>query len=136
MWLDELENPEAINSVFETAPSLDEVEIVSVSMDRDGPTVVLAVALHESPSKPSPRWQRTGANAVTLNLQMFAVEAVKMEGWSTDNKVKLTIVRESPDQMKVTAVGPRVQMSWYCRFIRVHGLTPYRRESASIPTVG
>jgi hypothetical protein len=39
MWVDILENPEAIKSGFDTAPSLDSVDLISVTMDRDGPTV-------------------------------------------------------------------------------------------------
>jgi hypothetical protein len=41
-WLSLLENPEAMASLFEGAPSLEDVEVASITMDRDGPTVLLA----------------------------------------------------------------------------------------------
>ena len=124
MWIDELENPEAVRKVFETAPTLDNVEITSVTMDREGPTVVLTIALKEVPSKSSPKWQRMGMNAVTLSLQLLAVENLSLEGWATHIIVKVDITRERNNGLRIWAVGPSIRLTCLCRFIRVRGITP------------
>ena len=94
-WVEVLENPEAINSVFDGPPLLDEVDLVSVVLERDGPTVILAVALKRTPDKPSPKWQRMGANAVALKLQLLAVENLSIEGLLEPKKPKEVSLTES-----------------------------------------
>jgi hypothetical protein len=133
MWLDKLENPEAITSVFETAPSLEDVELLSVTLSQDGPTMLLVIALNESPSKPSPRWQRAQPNAVSVKLQLFVVENIRLEGWATDTKVRIDIEGERGGNITVTAVGLRVKLTCSCRFCSVKGITPYHTEKPYIP---
>src|SRR5437016_2870185 len=100
-WLDLADNPEAVKSTFETAPSLKNVEVFSVLIDREGPTITVEIALNEAPSKPSPRWERINANAVTLKLQMLGVESVTLEGWATDNKATIDIHPGSSTKIEV-----------------------------------
>jgi hypothetical protein len=136
MWVDKLDNPEAVMSLFEVPPSLDDVEIISVTISRDGPTVLLAISLHDPPSKPSPRWKRIEANAVSLKLQLFAVENLRLEGWATDTRVRLDVDGERGGTITLSATGSGVNLSCSCRFLSIQGITPYRRENPLITVAG
>jgi len=135
MWTETLDNPEAIKSVFDVPPSLEGVEIVSIVMGRDGPTVVLAISLNEPPSRPSPKWQRMRANAVSLKLQLFAVKSFSLEGWATDTKANLQVEGTKGKSVTVSAVGPNISLRCSCRFLSVQGISAYCRESPPVPAL-
>jgi hypothetical protein len=48
-WLTLAENREAASSLFDPPPSLQDVEIFTFKIDRDGPTSEFPIALNESP---------------------------------------------------------------------------------------
>ena len=133
MWTEILDNPEAIRNVFDALPSLENVEIVSITMGRDGPTMILAIALNEPPSRPSPKWKRMGVNAVSLKLQFFAVENFILEGWATDTTASLRVDGRKGEKIILSAIGPNIKLSCSCRFLSVQGITAYRRELPSVP---
>lgn len=126
-WIDSLENPEAVKSVFGITPSLDSIDLILITMNRDGPTVTLNIALNETPSTSSAKWQKIGANAVTLDLQLLAVETLSVDGWSSDTNVKLKIDQSDDGKIRVLALGTRIKLDCTCRFIKVHSITGYRR---------
>jgi len=130
-WLDLAENPEAVRSTFEVAPSLTDVEVVSVLIDRDGPTVAVEITLNEQPSKPSPRWEKIAANAINLKLQLLGVESVALDGWATENKATIDIHPGSATKIEVRVTGPTTKFKCCCQWLRIAGLTGYRRESDS-----
>jgi len=128
-WLDLTENPEAVNSTFEEVPSLTDVEIVRVVLERDGPTVEIDAALNQRPDKISKRLQSAGANAVTLRLQLLGVESVSLEGWETENRATVEIRPGVSSRIGVSVAGPHIRLSCNCSWVRIAGLTAYRRES-------
>jgi len=130
-WLDLAENPEAVKSAFEIAPSLKDVEVVALRIDRDGPTITVDIALSEQPSKLSPRWERISANAVTLTLQLLGVETVSLDGWATENQATIDINPGSSTKIEVQITGATTQFRCRCQWLRIAGLTGYRRESHS-----
>jgi hypothetical protein len=130
-WLELVENPEAVNALFEAAPSLADVEILRVVLERDGPTVVVEVALNEAPSRLSPRFEKTGANAVTLRLQLLGVESLSIEGWGSENRARIDVQPGVGAKIAVTIIGDSSLLNCNCTWLRVAGVTPYRRESHS-----
>ncbi len=129
MWLDLLENPQAISTLFGSAPSLDGVEIISTKLDRDGPTVDLSVALNEYPAHIPTKWRSLEADAVVLVLQLMALESLHIEGWSTTNRANISIVRRSGSQLELLATADAFRMSCIFGFLRVAGISPYVRVS-------
>jgi hypothetical protein len=130
-WLDLAQNPEAVKSAFEMAPSLKDVEVVSVLIDRDGPTVAIEITLNEQPNKPSARWERIKANAVNLKLQLLGVETLTLDGWAAENQATIDIRPGSSTKIEVHITGPTTQFKCCCQWLRIAGLTGYRRESHS-----
>lgn len=127
-WLELVENPESVSDLFEAAPPLSEVEIVSLAIERDGPSVVIQIAINESPRNLSPRLERTGANAVAMSLQLLAVKSLSISGWGTENRGSIEIRRNTPSTTEVSISAPTLHMSCECSWIRIAGFTPYKRR--------
>jgi hypothetical protein len=128
-WLELAENPEAVKSLFETVPSLIDVEIVRIVVERDGPTVEIHAALDEAPTKPSRRSHESGANAVTLKLQLLGVTGFSLEGWATENRAAIDIRLGDSNRIDLTVSGISTRLNCTSKWLRIIGLTPYRREN-------
>ena len=135
MWIEKLDNPSAIKNIFDVPPELNDVEIVSITIRRDGPGVILELILNERPSRPSPRWQLMDVNAISLKLQLFIIERFLLEGFTTDTKASLHIGGVKGERISVSVTGPNVKMNCSCRFLSVEGITPYRKELPSTSAV-
>ncbi len=128
-WLDFAENPKAIGSLYESVPSLEGVEVMSISFDRGGPTLGLAIALNEYPASPPSRWQDDGGNAVVLNLQLLGVESIEFRGWSTTNLATIEVHREDNGLLRFRAHGSALSLLCHCGWLRVAGISSYHRET-------
>jgi len=124
MWLELTENPNAA-SFFDLPPSLQDVEIFTIKIGRDGPTVELAIALNEYPSSPPLRWRTYGANAVVMTLQVTDLEHIELQGWSTTNKVEIRITRQDEARLELVAEGGDFKMRAIFGFLRIAGFSPY-----------
>jgi hypothetical protein len=127
-WQNLLENPEVITNLFDNAPSLEDVEIASITMDREGPTIALSILLRDYPTKPSRRWKTSGVNAVALHLQLLGVGSIAIEGWSISNRATVTLERDDADQIRVHAAGENLRFECSCGWLRVDGVTGYHRD--------
>jgi hypothetical protein len=127
-WLDTLENPDAVTSLFDVAPSLDNVDVTTLDLDRSGPTLTLSVLLREYPTRPPARWLRSGFNAAAIRLQILGVEALTLDGWSTENRVAITVERSPKGLLLLLATGPMLNLSCSCGWLRVDGVSAYRRQ--------
>lgn len=129
IWTELVENPQAIFSIFQTAPSLDGVDIASVTLDYNGPAVSLSVLLDEYPTKPSIKWQRNTANAVALDIQLLAVEDLAVRGWRNENKVTFRFKRLDSGRISVEVSGAVFDFRCSCGWIRINHISPYQRTS-------
>lgn len=90
MWWELALNPKVVLAYYTSPPELIGVEINSVYLHRDGPTLELLVDMPRFPDKPSKRWD-TGANCVLAGLRFFDLREVSLAGWSTSNVGDLNI---------------------------------------------
>jgi hypothetical protein len=126
-WLDAVQNPKAIKEIFEVVPSLKDVEVVSFLIDRDGPTVVVHLALNEPPDRLPARKKRIGANAVTLKLQLLGVDELALEGWATENRASVEIKLDSVRRIEVSIDGSTMRFKSRCQWVRIEGVEAYQR---------
>lgn len=132
-WLDLTENPKALSSIFASVPSLDDVEIMSIKADRDGPTLDLVLALNEYPASPPQRWSHE-ANAVTLHLQLIGVQSLDISGWSTTNPASVRIERTESPALRVTAIGTTTKLLAIADFVRISHISAYHRVASETHT--
>ena len=129
-WLDLTENSKALTSIYSSPPSLSGAEILSIKIDRDGPTAGLVIALSEYPSSPPERWRAARADAVTVDLQLMAVDSIEIRGWSTTNVVDLSIQRRDESHLELLARSDKFEMKSLFGFLRITHIAPYSRAAA------
>jgi len=124
-WLTLAENSQAVSSLFDTAPSLQNVEIFTFKIDRDGPTAELTIALNEYPSSPPLRWRTEQANRVIMTLQLLALGDIDVKGWSTTNRAEIQITRINAEKLEFAANGANLTVRATFSFLRIAGLSAY-----------
>ena len=75
-------NPRVLLGYFDSAPSLQHVQLHRVSLSRDGPVAEIVFDVGEFPQKPSPRWP-AGANTCQITLHAIGLEEVELTQWGT-----------------------------------------------------
>ncbi|EJM98158.1 hypothetical protein PMI41_04917 [Phyllobacterium sp. YR531] len=68
MWWDYVENPLYLKSIYDSAPSLDRVEIIKLDFDREGPSLLLTFSTEFLPSHPPVKWD--SFDRVTFQLRL------------------------------------------------------------------
>jgi hypothetical protein len=124
-WLKLAENPEAVSSLFDPPPSLQNVEIFTFKIDRGGPTAELTIALNEYPSSPPLKWRTQQANRVTMTLQLLALGDIDFRGWSTSNRAEIQINKVNAEQLEFVAKGANLAIRATFGFLRIAGFSPY-----------
>ena len=89
-WNDLTLNPRVILGYYSAPPELDDVEVLSLSLRRDGPLLEMVVGLPSFPDRPSPRWEAS-ANTVQATFRFFGLREVSITGWGTSNVGHLSI---------------------------------------------
>lgn len=93
-WCDVIENPLAITSLYLSPPELSNVRIMAVSMHEDGPTVLIKIELPFFPDKPPLRWRQSGFNAAIMELRLFGVSELRLDGWTINNVARISLYRK------------------------------------------
>lgn len=128
MWTQLLENPSALG-MFAAEPSLEDVLLNHLVLDREGPTVTITVQLRDYPDKPPAKWHAQKHNAVTTDLQALGVEHLLVRGWTVDNLVSIAIERLPNKKLKIRVSSKSVGIELLCGWLRVVAVTPYRRTT-------
>jgi hypothetical protein len=84
-WTNFLANPKSLTSIFSTPPSLENIRLLRLHLDENGPTLRLEVDINDYPDTPPPKWKEQGFNQVQLQLSFFPIESINITGWCTDN---------------------------------------------------
>ena len=96
-WCDVIENPLAITSLYLSPPELSNVRIMAVSMNEDGPTVLIKIELPVFPDKPPLRWRRSGFNAAIMELRLFGISELRLEGWTVNNVAAILLYKNGAE---------------------------------------
>jgi hypothetical protein len=125
LWTELLENEKALG-MFTSEPSLDGVVLSRLVLDREGPTVTMMVQMRDYPAFPPPKWRLEEHNAVLIELQAMAVNHVVAHGWTSENRVSISIERIADGNLQIRAFGEALEIELRCGWLRVAGVTPYR----------
>jgi Immunity protein 50 len=133
MWTAFLENPEAITSVFDTEPSLDDVYLYGIELLEDGPTVNFKIRLKDYPQNPPARWKyiHGESNTVVITLRALGINRLDISGWSTENFVSCKISRTDEEELSVVIKGNSTEIDVMCDFLRVTYISAYIRRIVS-----
>jgi predicted NAD/FAD-binding protein len=101
---------------------------MKILLESGGPTVTLSIAVEDYLSHPPAKWRMVHANAVTIELQALAVEAISIEGWSIDNRITCEIKRMPDGKLSVNGQGKQIRFNVLCGWIRIAHVLPYLHE--------
>ena len=121
-WSDLIENPKALLSYFDRAPSLERITLHKLVLLRDGPTALLDFDVGEFPQRPSPRWPN-GAQFCQISIQLVALSKCEVASWGTDVIGDLEIVRAA-DGREITFSG-EAEFRFSCSCVYVDEVSGY-----------
>lgn len=79
-WVDALDNPQAIRSLFRDVSALGPIELHEVLLDREGSVLRLRFDVPAVPSSMPRKWPKE-ANTTQFTLAAWGVGAVQLSGW-------------------------------------------------------
>ena len=83
-WMDFLTERKKIDAIFgDVEPHLNSVELHEVSLNRDGPKVILRFDFSEFPIFPPKKWGLAGFNRVQIQLIALGIDDLNIQGWGT-----------------------------------------------------
>lgn len=94
-WIDALSNPQRVLAVYgDTMPTLENVYIHEVCVDREGPTLRMRFDLSKIPDNPPKKWRRDGLDVVQLEIAFGGVSEIMLGRFSTDPVCDLKIRKD------------------------------------------
>lgn len=123
-WLELVENPQAILSLYDDAPSLKNVYIVEVKLCQDGPRVELRANIDQFPTYPPKRWESHGYNTTQVQLSLISLYSIDISAWSSQNWADINIERRE-GRTEFTAHGSGCHLEVLCDFITIDSIHGY-----------
>jgi hypothetical protein len=128
-WLDVIENPLAITNVYSSHPDLSRVRVMRLELDEQGPTLLIRIELPTFPDTPPLRWRRHCYDAAIMELRLFGVSELRIDGWTTDNVGGISLYRNG-DSVRFQSLGRGTSVSATGVGADVHRIEGYRRGAA------
>lgn len=124
-WIEHVENPVAIHSMFSVTPALEKVELHELVFHRDGPRISMRIELNDYPDEPPQRWLVQKFNRAQLILMATDIRSAELRGWQTRNTCTISVSR-GDDLLSLTLVGGATQILIETKFLFVDKLSGYQ----------
>jgi len=128
-WVDALDNPQAIRSLFCDLSTFSEIRLYEISVNREGPVLRLRFDVPVVPA-PLPKKWPDGANTTQITVAAWGLGALRLKGWTTDVCGDLSVSRIG-NEMHIKIAGPTSQFkaTFTCLHLeRVSGYVAGGRE--------
>jgi|GEM_PF-1980037 len=124
-WLNFIENPEKITSIFlDTIPSLDGIDLHEIILSKNSNSVSLRFDLSVYPLMPPKKWQLSGYNRVQIQLDLGTIQTLKIEGWAYECKCDLLIKKEA-NLIKLKGGNGSTKIEIVCETAYVQNISAY-----------
>ena len=123
-WFDACHNPQVIEQLYSTPPSLDLLEVRRLSMDGDSARFSISALLPVFPDQPSQRWH-PDSNAALVHLDLWCPQEVRIEGWSGSTTGTFELERAGPDRLRFCFRSDSTVIEGQCVAVRIAGVDAY-----------
>lgn len=123
MWYKNLENPFFLKSLYKVIPDLKEVELVSIQVINDGPTLRVAFNIGRFADNPPKKWDQP-YNTVRLVIEFFDLKNLRWIGWGVNVFADIAI-HEEQGKNKVQIKSEIIDLSFEAKFFRVERIDGY-----------
>lgn len=101
-WVDALDNPQAVVSLFGEAAGLSSVRLREACLHQDGPVLRLRFDAPAVPKNPPARWPQA-SNTTQVLLAAWQIHAVNIRGWAWDIRGELSVTERDGGRVLVFA---------------------------------
>lgn len=122
MFWNDLEGTYLLNKVFSRPVEINIVDLFSIKIDREGPTVLIEFDLiGVLPDNPPPKWGRD-YNKCRCGLMCAGVKSMQISGVATNIEVNVNI----QDNNKIIMRGTGFNLELECLYIHFSGPSVYK----------
>lgn len=133
-WVDFLQDSQAIRSIYcADLPSLSDIDLHEVRLDRRGTSVFLRFDLADYPAPAPKKWIARNANMVQLQLQFSDVGNLTLDGWGNYLPVALEISSIPHSGYRVSC-GKVPALSMTARLISIFKMSAHYRIDRAQPS--
>jgi hypothetical protein len=122
-WFDYLADRRALDAVYGSPPEL--IELMGISLLRDGPKLDLNILLDRLPDPMPPKWEAQRCNSVLVVLRITLLQDLCIRGWGTDNAVSASFAGE-PRDFRFQLSGPSTQLEGSACHMFIDRFSAYR----------
>ncbi|WP_238399269.1 immunity 50 family protein [Photorhabdus bodei] len=127
MYWTDLPGSELMKRVYSNPPSINEIDIFSIDVKRDGPTVIMSFDLVNSlPDKTPDKWGKD-FNRCRAGIYCFGVSNLNMQGIETDMVTKIDIKMMDNNNI-VSIKNNDIDIKFICSHISLTGPSVYIRK--------
>jgi len=118
-------NPKALENLFERVPNLENVELFSINLDREGAKLLARFNLPEFPHKPSAKWNKH-FNTAQIQVSFWGISNFEAKGWEYNMEIDIEIF-EVDNLFSVKFSNPEIKLtySFLCEFFRIENISAY-----------
>lgn len=119
-------NPEVLEKLYEDVPELENVELFSIELNREGETFTARFNLPRFPDNPSSRWHKE-FNTVQIQLIFWAIANFEARGWDSNVKVNVKIIKiDELFSVKLFNNEMNLAFSFSCEFFRIEKISAFQ----------
>ena len=125
-WHQLAENPQSLDNLYKTVPEIENVELFSILLNRDGSKLEIRFDLPTFPDNPPARWHKD-FNTVQIQLAFWGITGFEANGWQTEMKVKIDVKRHD-EILEVIIFNPEIDLryTFTSEFLRIEKISPYQ----------
>lgn len=129
-WHQSAINRQSLDSLYETVPQLENVELFSLNLNREASQLQIRFNLSAFPDNPPTRWHKD-FNTVQIQLSFWGIRNFEARGWQENMNVKIDI--ESRDKvLEVSITNPEIDLrfTFLSEFLNIEKISPYQEEQS------
>ncbi|QKT03584.1 hypothetical protein HUS23_07055 [Ectothiorhodospiraceae bacterium 2226] len=127
IWIDCLMNREAVATLYASSHGLERMDVLEVTLHREGPTMRLRADLARFPDRPPRRWAPS-ANTAQVTLDFLAVTDLALRGFGVSTAAALTVEQAEEGRLRFNVGGADTHVSGTCAGLRLVGISAYAVE--------
>jgi hypothetical protein len=129
-WYDLTANPKVVSGYYSGTPALDRMDLHGIRLYDDGSVLHLSADLGLFPDMPSKRWP-SGANAAQIDLALWGIRSLSIEGWSTEMAGVFTLEHIAEHRLRFSFLSDTTAIRGECMAVRIDGISGYVRPAKS-----
>jgi len=121
----ELDGNIFFNRIFSAPITIGEIELSSLTLDNDIPTIILEFDIAEYPDAPPPEWVQSGFNICRIGLNCGTPKKIKIINIPTNNKLTVQITHQQ-DSVLVQAFNDTSLIELETKHLLLCGPSAYK----------